>query len=122
MRIFALSALKTGGSEVIRENWDELEDNPDAGDESMEMNVPRGSDAMDISELTGPAGSSPLRKGNLLPDWTRSPMRSGAPHVPRAVQALAPLPRILGFDGEDRDEHEETTTPDGSPTTEAIPV
>ncbi|KAJ3522741.1 hypothetical protein NMY22_g11755 [Coprinellus aureogranulatus] len=88
-------ALKTGGSEVIRENWDELEDNPEA-DESMD--VARGSDAMDISELTGPntTTSSPLRKGNLLPDWTRSPLRPGAPNVPRAVRPLAPLVGLMG--------------------------
>lgn len=90
------SALKTGGSEVVRESWDELDDDADA-DQSMDF--PRGTDTMDISELTGPTStSSPLRKGNLLPDWTRSPLRPGAPDVPRAVRPIAPLPRLVGED------------------------
>lgn len=101
---------------MVRESWDELDDNPDA-DESMD--VGRGSDAMDISELTGPTStSSPLRKGNLLPDWTRSPLRPGAPNVLRAVRPIAPLPGFTG-DGGDRGE---TMTPDGSPRMESIPV
>ncbi|KAF6757164.1 actin-domain-containing protein [Ephemerocybe angulata] len=62
-------ALKTGGSEVIRENWDEL------GEEGDESNV-HADDAMDISELTTTATP---KKSNILPDWTRSPLRPGAP-------------------------------------------
>ncbi|KAF9524875.1 actin-like ATPase domain-containing protein [Crepidotus variabilis] len=72
-------ALKTGGAEVAREKWDEMDDLNRAADESM-----------DISPDTGPTGavSTPQKAKNILPDWTRSPLPTGAPSA-RALTAIS---------------------------------
>lgn len=54
-------ALKTGGVEVVREKWDEVNAHHDP-DESMDM-----------SEFED------RRARNILPDWTSSPLPMGAP-------------------------------------------
>ncbi|CAA7267044.1 unnamed protein product [Cyclocybe aegerita] len=57
-------ALKTGGAEVARERWDEVEQSQNMADDSM-----------DVSD-------DPLREGprkSILPDWTRMPLPMGAP-------------------------------------------
>ncbi|KAL0954360.1 hypothetical protein HGRIS_003353 [Hohenbuehelia grisea] len=61
-------ALKTGGIEVPREKWDEGEAQGDP-DESMDI-------------LTTPEGPR-----TVLPDWTRSPLPTGAPHAVRPKEA-----------------------------------
>ncbi|KAJ2921941.1 hypothetical protein H1R20_g15153, partial [Candolleomyces eurysporus] len=73
-------ALKTGGSEVIRENWDETEGPGGTGEDENEAS---DAAAMDVT-------SSPSRKA-VLPDWTRSPLRPGAPsaRAPSGADALA---------------------------------
>lgn len=65
-------ALKIGGVEVARERWDEAENQPDDDDETVPMAV----------------DSSPPRPArNVLPDWTRGPLPSGAPPAnPSQVQ------------------------------------
>jgi actin-related protein 10 len=53
-------ALKTGGAELAREKWDEM-------DESM-----------DVSEDAA-GETTPQKARSILPDWTRSPLPTGAP-------------------------------------------
>ena len=68
-------ALKTGGSEVHREHWDQVGEGAEAeGDD----------DAMDISEL-----STPKKASALIPDWTRSPMKYGAPSAAKGTSTSA---------------------------------
>lgn len=76
------SALKTGAEEIIRENWEE------AVEEALTPSLPPSTTASPAPTSTAPA--APLRKprvdapggtAHLLPDWTRPPMRQGAPSV-----------------------------------------
>jgi actin-related protein 10 len=55
-------ALKTGGSEVTREKWDEANANQDP-EESMDLT----------------ADFEDRRVRNILPDWTKTPLPIGAP-------------------------------------------
>ncbi|KAF5372771.1 hypothetical protein D9615_010125 [Tricholomella constricta] len=55
-------SLKTGGVEVAREKWDEANTNHDP-DQSMDVS----------------AGFEDRAAKNILPDWTRTPLPSGAP-------------------------------------------
>ncbi|KAG5636655.1 hypothetical protein H0H81_007274 [Sphagnurus paluster] len=63
-------SLKTGGAEVAREKWDEANANLDP-DQSMDVSA-------DFEERAAK---------NILPDWTRTPLPSGAPpaNVPRIL-------------------------------------
>ncbi|RXW16334.1 hypothetical protein EST38_g9525 [Candolleomyces aberdarensis] len=74
-------ALKTGGSEVIRENWDETEGPGGTGEDENE--------AAESSDAAMDTTSSPSRKA-VLPDWTRSPLRPGAPPARAAAATAAP--------------------------------
>ncbi len=60
-------ALKTGGAELAREKWDEMDDQNRAMDESM-----------DVSEDSA-GETTPQKARSILPDWTRSPLPTGAP-------------------------------------------
>ncbi|KAH6909165.1 actin family [Coprinopsis sp. MPI-PUGE-AT-0042] len=66
-------SLKTGGTEVAREKWDEAVEEDDMEDEDDVRMVPPGQH------------TSPHSK-KILPDWTRSPMRPAAPHTARAAR------------------------------------
>jgi actin-related protein 10 len=61
------STLKTGGSEISREKWDEA----DTGEAGEETETP-----MPVDPSCAPGTYNPV-----LPDWTRSPLPVGAPHV-----------------------------------------
>ncbi|TBU45685.1 actin-domain-containing protein [Dichomitus squalens] len=74
-------ALKTGGVEVQREKWDEAEAQPDSDDD-----VPMAHD----SSPARSARSSPAK--SILPDWTRTPLPTGAPPAPRPPAAAAYIP------------------------------
>ncbi|EAU85680.2 hypothetical protein CC1G_10952 [Coprinopsis cinerea okayama7 len=67
-------SLKTGGAEVPREKWDEGvdagEDDDDDGD---------GMGDRHISMTPHTQSTTSPRSKTLLPDWTRSPLRPGAP-------------------------------------------
>lgn len=67
------SALKTGGAEVAREKWD-------AADVHAEMD-------MDEDIL-----SSPEALKSILPDWTSSPLPTGAPSARSAPLPPASVP------------------------------
>lgn len=61
------SALKIGGTEILRENWDEV-----------------GAIDDDEDEDAFAEGVIPRKRPNLaLPDWTRVPLPPGAPPAPR---------------------------------------
>jgi actin-related protein 10 len=63
-------ALKTGGLEVAREKWDEMDDKSrDVDDEDMEVNEEGG----------GGGVTTPQKPSSILPDWTRSILPPGAP-------------------------------------------
>ncbi|KAG6821321.1 hypothetical protein H0H93_000182 [Arthromyces matolae] len=64
-------SLKTGGVEVSRERWDEVNTRHDP-DESMDVSA-------DFEERSA---------SNILPDWTRSPLSGGAP-VANVTRILA---------------------------------
>ena len=56
--------MKTGGEEIFRERWDEAnheEGNPDV--------------SMEVDPVTPRA----TQRGSILPDWSQSPLPSGAP-------------------------------------------
>jgi actin-related protein 10 len=72
--IYRSSALKVGGSEVVRERWDEADASQFDHDDSM------------LVDDTRPLGSS------ILPDWTRTPLPTGAPSAKAISQA--PLVQI----------------------------
>lgn len=63
-------SLKTGGAEVARERWDEIDDQNRAADESMDVSPDAGPEA---------GQESPQKVKSILPDWTRSPLPAGAP-------------------------------------------
>ncbi|EIW57670.1 actin-domain-containing protein [Trametes versicolor FP-101664 SS1] len=68
-------ALKTGGVEVQREKWDEAETQPEVDEDVlMEDEPPR----------------LVVSSGNILPDWTRTPLPVGAPPAPRPPSAAPP--------------------------------
>ncbi|KAF8623632.1 hypothetical protein AX17_007332 [Amanita inopinata Kibby_2008] len=73
-------ALKTGGAEVARENWDEVDLQEQVDEDGMEMDV----------DTVVP------KKKNILPDWTRSPLPMGAaPARQLAVPPIVPAtPRV----------------------------
>ncbi|EJD49546.1 actin-like ATPase domain-containing protein [Auricularia subglabra TFB-10046 SS5] len=63
-------ALKTGGEEITRERWDEADVEKEDIDEGTE----------DASER--PAAVEIVRQGGqVLPDWTKTPLPAGAPSV-----------------------------------------
>lgn len=60
-------ALKTGGAELSREKWDEMEDQDRAMDETI-----------DVSEVAV-GGTTPQKARSILPDWTRSSLPTASP-------------------------------------------
>ena len=71
------SALKTGGTEIAREKWDEAEVKPDEED-PMDL----------VVEI-------PKSPHSILPDWTRSPLPTGAPMATRLQPLSTPQPQAL---------------------------
>jgi actin-related protein 10 len=70
-------SLKTGGTEVSREKWDEADPNRE-----VEDMVP------DLDE-----GDRDGREGRgVLPDWTRSPLPLGAPYAGALIVPPTPTP------------------------------
>ena len=70
---FVHRSLKTGGTEVAREKWDEAVEELVQDDEDEHL-VPPG------------AGHTSPHSKKILPDWTRSAMRPAAPHTARAAR------------------------------------
>ena len=70
-------ALKTGGLEVAREKWDEMDDQSRDTDEDMEVNEEGG----------GGTVTTPQKLRSILPDWTKSILPLGAP--PANVHAVS---------------------------------
>ncbi|KAG8212985.1 actin family [Butyriboletus roseoflavus] len=68
-------ALKTGGVEVSRENWDEAFSSQNDDDDAME---------------SAPPVSPEQRPRGMLPDWTRTPLSVGAPSAVAPKPAVAP--------------------------------
>ncbi|KAF9068969.1 actin-domain-containing protein [Rhodocollybia butyracea] len=64
-------ALKIGGTEVSREKWDEADPEREDPDASVAESTVRRA-------VAGSHGQSPPSR-NVLPDWTRIPLASGAP-------------------------------------------
>ncbi|KAJ3785381.1 fungal-specific actin related protein [Lentinula aff. detonsa] len=69
-------ALKTGGTEVSREKWDEADPDMENTDQSMSETPARGN--RQVQQSRG-LQTPPMR--NVLPDWTRLPLPVGAPSV-----------------------------------------
>jgi actin-related protein 10 len=61
--MFPSRSLKTGGTEVAREKWDEADPSKRERDDDMDVSA-------DFSDR------SPM---SVLPDWTRMPLPVGAP-------------------------------------------
>jgi actin-related protein 10 len=70
-------ALKTGGTEVAREKWDEADAQMD------------GDDGGDVSPQT------PHSARSILPDWTRSPLPVGAPPAKAPIPAIQPVVNVV---------------------------
>lgn len=64
-------SLKTGGVEVSREKWDEV--GPAGEDSTM------GDTSMSAPSQSFHADRDSLNQRNVLPDWTRAPLPTGAP-------------------------------------------
>ncbi|KAF5340901.1 hypothetical protein D9758_012166 [Tetrapyrgos nigripes] len=72
-------ALKTGGVEVSREKWDEADPHRDDDDMDMDLSPSKpGGHGHDLQQHT---------PRNILPDWTRIPLPSGAPPVIMITQS-----------------------------------
>lgn len=68
---FFSSALKTGGEEITRERWDEA-------DVEREEDISVVEDAAE----SVPTQIERIRQGGfVLPDWTKTPLPTGAPSV-----------------------------------------
>ena len=73
--------LKTGGAELAREKWDEMDEQDRVG-LSNEMDV----DGDRVQLVAG--GGSPMKARSILPDWTRLSLPMGAP--PAKVPSVPP--------------------------------
>jgi len=65
--------LKTGGAELAREKWDEMDEQDRVGP-SNDMDVDG-----DRVQLAAGGGSTPVKARSILPDWTRLSLPIGAP-------------------------------------------
>ncbi|KAJ4477354.1 fungal-specific actin related protein [Lentinula aciculospora] len=70
-------ALKTGGTEVSREKWDEAD--PEIEDENTWMSETPARNNRQAQQQSRALQIPPAR--NVLPDWTRLPLPVGAPSV-----------------------------------------
>lgn len=71
-------SLKTGGEEILRDQFEEAYDEALNPAEVAEDGTPRTRTPPPIAQPDAKVGRSPAY---VLPDWTRSPLGVGAPSV-----------------------------------------